>query len=625
LSLYKYISLVKQNGLSYVINRIGYQFEKNTGLYKIKHDVKPVKQFPLTKSEWKQQTPKFFFQSKYTLSVSKTHNTLLQQKAENILNGNYPYFNHTHYKVDTTNKWNTHPITKQILSSNKHYLIYNDFEPGFDIKYIWELSRFCYLYDIIRYDYHYENNQDSFVINEICNWIAENPLSFGPQYISGQEIALRVLNWLFVLYYYSDSPALTEERWQTIMCSIYGQLKLIDTNLHFARKFVRNNHVLTEATALFIYSTLFPQITESKKWLQQTKQILEDEIHYQFFEDGTYLQYSTNYHRVALQVYNWAYKIAELNNNPFNPAVKKRLLTSLQFLVQCTDESNGELPNYGANDGSLFFVLNDNTYRDYRAQLQCLANTLQTNCFENFKGEDTFWINGNTTQTNTITAIPGIHLYQDGGYCTIKNKDNFTFIKCGAYLRRPSQADNLHIDIWANGINIMRDAGSYQYNTAKQFTAYFFGTNSHNTISINQADQMEKGPRFIWFYWSDKISSKIAETENTYQFEGEIEAFKHIKKGIRHKRIVTQQKEKQEWEIIDIISNKGNLPIQQIWHPHPEFNNHFMISAFDEHAKPIDPIFKEGFYSNSYGQMETAVQIQFISNGNQIKTIIKAI
>lgn len=611
--------------MSYVVNRIVYQLEKKSGLYKITHNVKPVKQFPLTKLEWQQQAGRFFFQSKHNLSFPKSPNTLLQQKAENILSGNYPYFNHIHYTVDANNKWNTHPITKQILNSNKHYLSYNDFESGLDIKYIWELSRFCYLYDIIRFDYHHESNQDSFVINEICNWIAENPLSYGPQYISGQEIALRLLNWLFALYYYSSSPELTEERWQTIMCSIYGQLKLIDTNLQFARKFVRNNHVLTEATALFIYSTLFPQITESKKWLQQTKQILEDEIDYQFFEDGSYLQYSTNYHRVALQVYNWALKIAELNNNTFNPKVKKRLLSSLQFLVQCTDTANGALPNYGANDGSLFFVLNDNAYRDYRPQLQCLANTLKTNCFENFQGEDTFWINGDTTQTNTISAIPGMHVYNDGGYCTIRNNDSFTFIKCGAYLRRPSQADNLHIDIWVNGVNIMRDAGSYQYNADQQRTRYFFGTISHNTVSINYADQMEKGPRFIWYYWSDKISSKTTETESTYQFEGEIEAFKHIKKSIRHKRIVIKQKEKQEWEIIDTISNKGNLPMIQIWHPHPEFNKHFMIASFDEHGIPIEPTFKEGFYSNSYGQMETAVQIQYISNGNQIKTIIKAI
>jgi hypothetical protein len=65
--------------------------------------------------------------------------------------------------------------------------------------------------------------------------------------------------------------------------------------------------------------------------------------------------------------------------------------------------------------------------------------------------------------------------------------------------------------------------------------------------------------------------------------------------------------------------------MHQIWHPHPEFNKHFMILSFDEHETPIEPTFKEGFYSNSYGQIETVVQIQFISNGNQIKTIIKAI
>ncbi len=37
------------------------------------------------------------------------------------------------------------------------------------------------------------------------------------------------------------------------------------------------------------------------------------------------------------------------------------------------NDSNGWLPNYGANDGALFFRLNECHYRDYRPQLQALA------------------------------------------------------------------------------------------------------------------------------------------------------------------------------------------------------------------------------------------------------------
>lgn len=71
----------------------------------------------------------------------------------------------------------------------------------------------------------------------------------------------------------------------------------------------------------------------------------------------------------------------------------------------------------------------------------------------------------------------------------MKDADTLTFIRCGAYKDRPFQADNLHIDIWVNGENIMRDAGSYLYNTDEKWVRYF-ATTSHNTVMLGDYDQM---------------------------------------------------------------------------------------------------------------------------------------
>ena len=40
-----------------------------------------------------------------------------------------------------------------------------------DIKYVWEKARFSFLYDVIRYDYHFEDDQSQFVFKQIEDFI----------------------------------------------------------------------------------------------------------------------------------------------------------------------------------------------------------------------------------------------------------------------------------------------------------------------------------------------------------------------------------------------------------------------------------------------------------------------
>ena len=83
--------------------------------------------------------------------------------------------------------------------------------------------------------------------------------------------------------------------------------------------------------------------------------------------------------------------------------------------------------------------------------------------------------------------------YPVGGFYFLREKDAFSFIRCGNHKDRPSQADNLHLDLWVNGENILRDGGSYKYNADAESLRYFFGTASHNTIMLGDLDQMKKG------------------------------------------------------------------------------------------------------------------------------------
>ena len=267
----------------------------------------------------------------------------------------------------------TNPENGFKYNANTHWTEIEDYskEAG-DIKYTWEKSRFSYLYTIFRYDRKYNCDSSEFVLSEIISWINSNPLNCGPNYLSSQEIGVRVLNWIFAIYYYKDSEKLNEDLFQRITNSIYWQASHIFKNINFSRKTVRNNHAITEALVIYLVGLLFPFFPSSENWRRKGKKWFEEEINYQIYNDGTYLQYSMNYHRVVMQLLTWALYLSELNDDRFSQNVYNKAAKSIGFLLACQNKFNGQLPNYGANDGSLFFRLNGCDYRDYRPQLNAI-------------------------------------------------------------------------------------------------------------------------------------------------------------------------------------------------------------------------------------------------------------
>lgn len=79
-----------------------------------------------------------------------------------------------------------------------------------------------------------------------------------------------------------------------------------------------------------------------------------------------------NYHRVLIQLLTIAIAISEKNGDKFKVKTYEKAHKALNFLYQCQDEVSGWLPNYGFNDGALFFPLSDYDYRNYQPQLDAL-------------------------------------------------------------------------------------------------------------------------------------------------------------------------------------------------------------------------------------------------------------
>lgn len=613
----RYIQLFSNMGLRYISFRSFYEIQRKSGLFKRHFPTTPPIAHSLSLEKWRKKAEPFFFQSREELRFSKEKNKELQEEVKNIFQGKIRFFNYQFCDLGTDYDWTTNPQTGFTYDKNKHWTEINDFDSDAgDIKYVWEKSRFSYLYSVLRYDYHFEEDHSQFVFSEIESWIANNPINNGPNYKCSQEISIRILNWIFFLYFYKYSPSLTDELFQKIMHGIYWQLHHVYHNIHFSRVTVRNNHAITETLVLYIVSTLFPDFQHATQWRKMGKKWFEQEIAYQIYPDGTYLQFSMNYHRVVIQLLTWAIKIAELNNDSFQDIVYEQAYKSVNFLYQCQEDSNGKLPNYGSNDGALFFKLSGNDYQDYRPQLDALHILLTGKSLYKHSQEDILWYGRGTSFRYTpIEKKYGIITFKNGGYYLIREKESFTFIRCGKYKDRPAHADNLHIDIWCKGENILPDGGTYRYNAEKEAIKYFMGTESHNTIMLGDYDQMLKGVRFIWYDWTQAQDIMVDETDVSYVFLGTIHCFTHLDKKIMHTRKVTKWKEKLEWDIEDIVTEKPDqLPMKQIWH--------FLPKNYIRFESDSNRIEETGCYSSYYGEKKEIRQTIFQTNQNVIRTHI---
>ncbi len=617
--------LIKNHGWSYLYHRILYELERKWGSQEKKFPTNPPARVGISLEEWKVLNPPFFFQSRDEVEVVRNPTDKLRDSYEKIRNGVFLFFNHSWKEIGSDYDWITHPITKYKFDINKHWTKISDFsETSGDIKYVWEKSRFSYLYIIVRYDHHFSADSSGFIFDEICNWIEKNPINQGPNYRCSQEMSLRILNWIFVLYFYKNSSALTESIFGKILNSIYWQIHHVRHNINFSRRFVRNNHAITESSLLYLSGFIFPFFDEIDQWSSEGKDWLQKELMYQIAEDGTFLQYSHNYHRVLLQLLSWIFYLAEKNDDTLDSAVVERSKAAVEYLRNMIAGKRGEVPNYGPNDGALFFPLTDSDYSDFRPSVNAAYHYFNRSSL--FKDplvtEELQWYGAKLSDFSEKNENSvGIRKYDDGGIYSFREEDAFTFIKCSDNRHRPYQSDNLHLDIWYQGINLLRDAGSYLYNTDKKTESHFISGKAHNTITVGAEDQMERGPRFIWFNWSKAKVVDVGEDEDTFYFKGEMRGFRSLGSWITVGREVIKEKNRPVWQVFDYLKNDNNLPLHQWWHPNSRYADQIKIEA-TSNGKPMTSVNLEGYYSAYYGHRLPSPLIQFTSSRGSIRTII---
>ncbi|MGC1375455.1 MAG: alginate lyase family protein [Anaerolineales bacterium] len=435
------------------------------------------------------------------------------------------------------------------------------YSPLSDIKFTWEPARFGWAFALGR-AWHVTGDEQYAAAfwRHFETFQAANPPYMGPNWMSGQEVAIRLMAFAWAAQIFSGSQHSTHERLLRLAESITHHALRIPVTLLYARS-QNNNHLLTEAAALYTASLALPDHPRAPQWRATGQQWLTWCFTRQIDAYGEYVQHSMNYHRLMLQTALW---LRALTTKDIHAGTPKRsfraygwmnpenLALATHWLLSLLDPDSGRVPNLGANDGALLFPLSTQPFDDFRPVAQAAARAFLDYSLPSGPWDEmSLWFGLPRAGSQLeIPRYPGDHLYAP---------HSWGCLRAVRYKSRPSHADQLHFDLWWRGLNIAQDAGTYLYNADPPWDNRLTSTLVHNTVSVDGREQMTRASRFLYLDWADASSKRHFETDADFAQRVSARTYAYARIGVRHDRMVTVFHD-ERWQVQDELLNLSLKP-----------------------------------------------------------------
>jgi len=438
-----------------------------------------------------------------------------------------------------------------------------------DIKLVWEASRFSLAFYFAR---AYARDADEKWAEAFWTmfdaWILQNPPQLTINWMCGQEMTFRLMAMLVAAFATLPSPAATPQRLEALTKLAWQTGRQLDVNINNARA-QKNNHAVSEAVGLWTIGLLFPELRPAPKWRDRGRKILAAEMARQVYDDGTFVQHSMNYHRVMLDDMLWVVALSESADAPLPAAATDRFHRAAEWIREMLDPVSGRVPNYGPNDGAQVLPLNCCDYLDYRPVVQAAGYAVNRGrCLPDGPwNEKLLWLFGSDALSGASETPPREPVFaaRDGGYYVLRGPNSWCMTRCHEYRDRPNQCDMSHLDLWWNGTNVLRDAGSYLYNCPEPWKSYFYATAAHNTVQIDGREQMTKGPRFLWFHWAAATLECLESSDDgrAAMVVARNDSYRRLPGRPVHRRSIYRQDD--VYVIVDEILGEGEHDVALRW------------------------------------------------------------
>ena len=368
--------------------------------------------------------------------------------------------------------------------------------PENDIKLVWEPARFGWTFTLGRaYLLSADEAYPAAFWRLFETYQGANPAYLGQNWRSSQEVGLRLMAWVWAAQIFACSSHSNPARLAALANAVAVHAARIPATLLYARS-QNNNHLLSEAAALYTAGLALPTHPQAEYWLKTGRKWLGWCLTHQIDPNGEYIQHSSNYQRLALQIVLWVRAIDPSDQLVWQASVLKNLGLAAGWLVSRLDPISGQLPNLGANDGALVFPFANAEFEDYRPLARAAALAFLPS--KDLPGpgawdEMALWFGLEPGDQEGARPAATGHLFARHAWASLR---------AVRYTSRPSHADQLHCELWWRGLNIARDAGTYRYSAAPPWDNQLTSTLVHNTVSLNGQEQMTRASRFLYLDWA---------------------------------------------------------------------------------------------------------------------------
>jgi len=540
---------------------------------------------------WVAQLPRGFDVRRYTSA------------ADRILEGRFDVFALEDAPLGFPPRWNVDPKTG--VEAPLEFglgLDYRDAQRVGDIKYLWEINRHLELVTLAQ-AWHLtaaeRYAQGARIL--VDSWLEACPYPKGANWCASLEHAIRLVNWAFAwqLLGADGSPLFKgkegrafRRRW---LESIYRHCHFIAR--HFSRHSSANNHLLGEATGLFIACLNWPFWRESARWRDRARVEITREALLQTFEDGVNREQAVWYHHSVADMLLIAGLFARANGCGFDEQYWLALESMLDFLASIMDVSGG-VPAIGdADQGVLARLVPEGgeasragrpwpgVYRSLLASGAVLFGRAEFRLKAGELDDKTRWLLGDEAAARfesvdgSQALLPVRRSFPRAGYYILGDQletpGEVRIVADAGALGYLSIAAHGHADALAFTLSIggrpfLVDSGTFAYHTEHAWRRYFRGTSAHNTVRVDGEDQSVFGGPFLWLQHAQAAVEEFACSPGLQLLIAHHDGYRRLADPVQHRRSWQYETASATLEVCDELLCAGTHTAEIFWHFAPE-------------------------------------------------------
>jgi hypothetical protein len=444
-----------------------------------------------------------------------------------------------------------------------------------DVRQIWELNRHQYFVTLGKaYWYTEDEKYAKEFVAQMKDWIEKNPYAKSVNWVHAQEVALRIISWIWAYYFFHNAPSFTGGDQIEFLKSLYLQTEFLREHLSDTTNST-HNHIISETAGLAMMAIMFPEFKRSKLWWRDGVERLGKELKRQICEDGVSGETSTNYHFFVLDSFLQIWILLKKNGVECPPEMDRMLEKMIEFSMYVC-RPDGTLPIIGDSDSGRGIRLDDLNGDDRRSYLSTGAVLFGRSDMKSVAGkfhEESLWLLGSEGYKKFEQLVSSKPkklsvLYPDSGFCVMRSdwsEKASQLIFRGGAVNIPKEvsighnhADYLSFELIIEGKPFIVDPGVYAYNLDDEWRWYGRRTSSHNTVVVDKTDQFVVDlQRFGLRKIAKSTVHAFENSDSTNYVHVSHDGYETLKGSVKHQRKICFDKIRKRWVLTDVLIGKG--------------------------------------------------------------------